>query len=673
MSHSSSTESQSSGLRWVLALLVIATVGFGFWGGWLHEHSTPKELPDAVANGGRLHGHPKPGDPLDAVATVGYHALQLLIGHGHHLHGPLPWQLHLGRWLGVLSLLAVGLIAFTRFFREEMLLLKLRMPWCRKHVVVCGLGDLGMRVALDGRRRRKFVIAIDKNAPAAAVERARRDRVLVLPGDASDPAILRRLRLRSAEFVVAACEHDSTNVAIAAMVRRLLLSARPRRRPLVCRLMVRDPEVRQRLEKDPLFSPDKDYYVNFSDLHLEEVAARQAFRLNPLDIAPIGRNDDTLVHLVVVGFGAMGRSLTLQAARVGHFANNALVKDRRISITVVDERATSAVSMLRQEQKQEPPMIDDVCQLDAMDVELNENAIMEALKKHRQGISAGDLVTYAVCLETMEGGPTPDDRLNFLIGMAISRTLASRPAQTQTLIYQSTRSGFGALFFPGSGDGDDKPRVRAFGMTEDIFTWDTLLRESEDQLARAVHEDYAENRRREGGQEKSWEDLTDTLKNSNRCAADHIPIKLRAIGCYDAPIQPSYKRILACLRLRALQPSEKPVEVFNPEETLLMAQMEHRRWCAERWLDGWKRGPVTDRAKKTNMNLVPWDEIPEKEQNKDPEQIRAIPRVLRLVGRAVYSNPRVAPTQIVPNKPPQQRSVGEVHGPNDSAKANSVE
>lgn len=613
MSHSShgSAETLSSFVRWVLAGLILATIVLGFWGGWLHEKPEPEALPDAAAR-------------------IAYHTLQLLIGHGAHLDGPLPWPLHVARFLGLLCLFSVGLVAFRRFFRDEMLLLKLHTPWRRNHVVVCGLGDLGLRLALDGRRRGRFVIAIEKQGQGAVIERARQSGVVVIEGDASDAAVLRRVRLARAEFVVAACAHDATNVAIAATVRRLLRPPRPRRRPLVCRLLLRDPELRQRLEQDPLFEPDQNFHVNFSDLHLEHVAARQAFRLNPLDILPIRKDDATLVHLVVVGFGAMGRNLALQAARIGHFANNVCVEDRKIRITVVDGHAGAAVAGFKQRHRN----VDRVCQLTAVEADRSEAAILGALETHRRSVSPDDLVTYAVCLETgtPEGVPTPDDGLNFLIGRTISRTLAGHSGQT--LVYQSTRSGFAALLPPDFGDGSR--RLHAFGMPEDIFSWDTLLHESEDRLARALHEDYAENRRREGGSEKPWDDLSDGMKDSNRHAADHIPIKLRAIGCYDAPIQPWYKKLLSLIGRPDVQAGKTPVTTFSREDILLMAQMEHRRWCAERWLDGWEWGEKTDREKKINKNLVPWDAIPEEERRKDPEQITAIPRVLRSIGRAIY-------------------------------------
>jgi hypothetical protein len=150
-----------------------------------------------------------------------------------------------------------------------------------------------------------------------------------------------------------------------------------------------------------------------------------------------------------------------------------------------------------------------------------------------------------------------------------------------------------------------------------------LLHETEDALARALHEAFRRARARDGVPDAAnppWDDLGDGLKDSNRQAADHVAVKLRAIGYHDEPLRAGGPRI----------------EQFSEDETLLMAQMEHLRWCAERRLDGWTHGEVTDQARKVNSNLVPWDRLSPGEQKKDPEQIAAIPAALHRVGRGIY-------------------------------------
>jgi len=603
MMHGSHTpdERRSSWYQWTLVALALGTLLFGAWGQWRYEvEEHPEHAPDAL--------------------SVIYHSFQLFILHGAHLDQPVPWQLQLGRFLGVMLAFTAVWLAFVKFFRHETLLMRLHLPWRRDHVVVCGLGDLGLRLALDARQRGKFVVAIDRQAPAG-IERARSRGILVLEGDACDAALLRRARVAQSAFVVASCNEDHTNVAIAALVGRLLPPSPRRDRPLVCRLMVRDGELRRLLARESLLPVTGDdnasekpgYRVNFQDLHIQDTAARQALRASPLDFQHIGPHDETLVHLIVIGFGQMGQSLALHAARSGHFANS-VTKGRRLRLTVVDRDVERRIGMFRAQY----PKIDEVCDLDFQEVDRSSTTFLDVLDALSQDAAeTRRLITYAVCLEREQAA---DDRDNLRIGVELARRTTSRPVQT--LIYQSTQRGFAALVGRESSL-TNYPRLHAFGMEEDIYNWDILLHETEDQLARALHDDYCQRRRREGqpdAKNPDWEELDEGLKDSNRYAADHIPIKLRALGYHDAPLETDRQRILQ----------------FTDEERLLVAQMEHLRWCAERWLAGWEYGPTTDRSRRISRDLVKWDELPSQEQRKDPEQVDAVIRALLLAGRGIY-------------------------------------
>jgi len=74
-------------------------------------------------------------------------------------------------------------------------------------------------------------------------------------------------------------------------------------------------------------------------------------------------------------------------------------------------------------------------------------------------------------------------------------------------------------------------------------------------------------------------------------------------------------------------------------ELVLLSEMEHSRWCAERWLLGWQFGEPKDREErirlKINRDLVPWANLDPKEREKDWEQIRAIPDALGRVGKMI--------------------------------------
>ena len=594
----------------LLAVLFLLTVIVGTYG---HLQYRPDATGDqgspALKNDASA---PDSRSSLDFWSAV-YYSLQLPIMHGAHLEGTIPPSLTAGRFFGFAFFVTLGLSGILMLVPHRVRHFRLNLPWRRDHVVICGLGDLGLRLALDARRRGKFVVAIENEGVSAAIEQARASGVLVIEGDARDLLTLRRARVDQAEFVIAACQADESNIAIAAYVGQALPPMPLRNEPLVCRLLIKDPELRELLTDESLFPVEggerggdrrSNYHLNFGDLNLYDTAARQCLRKYPLDFQPLRTNDETVVHLVVAGFGAMGESLALHAARIGHFANEIAPQNRRLRITVVHE-AEDVVSRFREHSK-----IDDVCEVHFRKAERGTTDLVKDLDQvGRNAADPKTMVTYAVCLEKERSADDPE---NLRIGIELSRLPQDRPVQI--LIYQSTRRGLAALFPDHTRGAGLSPRLNAFGMVEDVFNWDVLLHESEDRLARALHEDYQEQRRKKGETDSTnsdWARLPEYLKESNRQAADHIDIKLCTLGYHHERIQPGKER-----------------KRFVEEEILLLAQMEHLRWCAEKRLDGWSYGVPRDDAKKVHNCLLPWDQLPPHQQSKDPEQIRAIPRVL---------------------------------------------
>ena len=122
-----------------------------------------------------------------------------------------------------------------------------------------------------------------------------------------------------------------------------------------------------------------------------------------------------------------------------------------------------------------------------------------------------------------------------------------------------------------------------------------------------------------------WEKLREDFKESCRQQADHIPVKLRAIGCY-----------------AATEGNGTPITEFDEHEIERMARMEHARWNAERWLDNWTLGPRNAEAK-TSPYLVDWDQLPDDIKQYDRKFVRSIPELLGKVTAKVYRHSPQSP------------------------------
>jgi hypothetical protein len=118
-----------------------------------------------------------------------------------------------------------------------------------------------------------------------------------------------------------------------------------------------------------------------------------------------------------------------------------------------------------------------------------------------------------------------------------------------------------------------------------------------------------------------WEELSDDLKETNRQLADRIPLLLAEVGYRIAPLSDWDAEKL----------------VFEEDQTNRMARMEHESWCRRKEKDGWRYAQEKNAAKKTNPALLPWEELPEEEREKNRAFIRGLPRLLARAGFQVES------------------------------------
>ena len=91
----------------------------------------------------------------------------------------------------------------------------------RGHVVVCGAGRVGYRVALELRKLGREVVVAEKRADAPCAQVLRDEGVPVLFEDIRNPGALVRLNVAHAESIVCATDDDLANLNAALDARRL--------------------------------------------------------------------------------------------------------------------------------------------------------------------------------------------------------------------------------------------------------------------------------------------------------------------------------------------------------------------------------------------------------------------------------------------------------------------
>jgi Trk K+ transport system NAD-binding subunit len=185
-----------------------------------------------------------------------YEALKLLIFQST---APLPPDLP-GRLIFFLTpLLGLGLLvqSASNFGRRLLSKASRREVWqvalastYRDHVIICGLGRVGLRVATRLIESGYSVVAVERDWNAGMVPRALELNIPVVVGDAREPAILRQAGVTRARAVVAGINGDLLNIEIALAAR----DVRPRL-PVVLRAF--DEELDAGVEK--VFGTDSTF------------------------------------------------------------------------------------------------------------------------------------------------------------------------------------------------------------------------------------------------------------------------------------------------------------------------------------------------------------------------------------------------------------------------------
>lgn len=529
---------------------------------------------------------------------LAYFTLQLFVFEFAFDKGGLPWTLEVARFLAPLVTGYTAAAALMGVFGRQVSRLRLRLR--RRHVVVCGLGRKGHQLAQDFRAARQHIVIIERVDDHVGVRAWRDAGMTVLPGDARDPEVLRLAGVERASVLLAVTGDDGVNVDIALAAHRLLEASR-RRKPVSCHVHIVDPQLCDLFKRHHVFTDRRDrLHVHVYNAY--QNAARLLFREHPLEGENPTATPDAIHHLVLLGFGQMGESVALQAARVGHFTSG-----EKLRMTVIDPH----IALLQRSFLARYPAFTGICDTTLLEGTIDDPDVLEHL-----GALARDgrrNVNVAVCVDD------PSASLSTALEIVERFPAVDWPV----MVRMAHEEGLASLFSSGSSS-DWSRRIGAFGTVARSSARALLLDKLQlDDLAQAVHAHHVERQVASGRSPADdpslapWPELDESFRDSSRQQADHIPVKLRAVGC--EPVAGGGARPFT----------------FTEEEVETLARVEHSRWNAERLLSGWTLGDRADKPLKISPYLVDWDDLADDIREYDREAVREIPRVLERAGWSI--------------------------------------
>lgn len=497
---------------------------------------------------------------------------------------PVPWTLQVARLLGPLVFGYAALQALLTLFRQEARLLGIRL-FARHHVVVAGLGEKGFRIATCLHASGRRVIVIDRDAANPQVPGLRERGITVLTGDATDEEMLRRAQVPRADHLVAVCGHDGTNVDVAAAGERV--AAGRTSGILTVLVHLDDDRLWSMLTSAGVGSERPTFRLEFFNVFA--VAAQAMIAAHP-PFAAQGPHPPGL-HVLVAGLDGPGRHLVLHVARAWREARER--PGQRLLVTVTGPGAREHAEALDEAH----PELAELCFLHAADD-------LDAVPG-RATTSYVSLADEAAALTTA---------LEVRAGPGAGGTVVVAVADEASGVARGLRSEGRAL--------ED---VAPFGVLSRAFTADLLHHGETEILARAKHDEYrrAEARRGITAEQNSslrpWEELPESLRESNRRFADGISRKLTESGCIVVPAP--------------LADPADPGFAWTEDELEALAIAEHDRWAADLVRDGWRpTSGAKDPVAKLHPLLVSWDELSEDDKDRDRDPVREIPAMLAHAG-----------------------------------------
>ena len=506
-----------------------------------------------------------------------YGAIQLLALEYNGPQAP-PWQLELARYLAALTLALALMAILATLARERADRFRVRLT-ARRHHVIVGLGYRGLTVASRLDEEGSPVVAVDADPTGEGTVSARARDLTVIVGDARSPRTYLHAGASRAEHVFISLGDDSTNLrALEACLAEIPDPGPTVHVAIDAQLLWRE------LHRSGLTWGGAGGTIEFISLP-DRVAARLVEEANE-DLS--GRDRKRVLGLplrtdrrriVVWGAGP-------KAARTAvHAIRRILLDGGKPGLVLAGPHARELEAEL---QRTDPWIADGFSvELVAEPADAEPGAAFVVGLPHADALAGAS--TLAKCLDR---------------GAIV--TEVPRAESVKAL----RRSGF------------PTDRVRMVAAESQVLGPALFEGSAQELIAQARHTYYLEQGIERGEtlaknpSLRPWEELPDSLRESNRDFADSVGDRLADLGA----------------ELEPLTGPPRPLKI-SPKLIEDLAKVEKKRWNADLLSKGWRHhNAPKDPERKLHPLLVEWEALPPEEREKDRDSIRALPELLARLG-----------------------------------------
>ena len=499
----------------------------------------------------------------------------------------MPWELIVAKVFTTIILLYGGFKIIQKIFSEQYTLL--RASFRKNHYIVVGVSGKG-RYLLHNLKAEKGQrgIAIERNHDHPNLPSVRKQGHTVIIGNAEEGRTLLEAGIKRASHLMIFLENEQTVIEIIETVQRIYQKSGCQN-PLKCYAHLRNPRLIDLARKSGMQLTNGGIDLHFFNLH--KMVARHFFTRVLQDFSASGTPLQSVKQLVILGFGDFAKALLLQAMRVFHVSTENSVK-----IDVYSEHYKHDRVLFTEHY----PKANHIFPVEFHDFNGTFSPLIE-----QQALSQLETQTLFIIIHD-------DDHTNLNLALE----LLSNTSRLSFPIYTLNVAGKGLRSLIKNTA--ETARINFFGGAEETSTLEIITREKQDALARAIHDDYQRKIGNVSSESErytsDWPYLSEDAKDANRAQADHIPVKLALTH-----------KLVNGVPGQNIQ--------FTASEVEELAIIEHNRWMAHRYLNGWDFGETRDDALRLHPSLVPWEELSEGEKQKDRDTILRIADLIVPINR----------------------------------------
>jgi len=450
----------------------------------------------------------------------------------------------------------------------------------KNHLISIGISKKGRQLFKSLKDDyQKQGIAIEKETEHADINAVKKQGHLVIIGNAEDENTLIEAGIKRASTLIVFLENEQTVIEIIESVQDIYDKSKCQNE-LLCFLHISNPRLIDLVKNTGIHFQNNQIQLRFFNIH--KMLARQFFSQIPLDMQKVGKSIADINKIVFLGYGDFAKAMLVQALRIFHTS-----VENDLQISIYSDHADKDRNYFGEQY----PKADKIFPVSFHKFEGTFNEMIEK----EELMNKGDQTLFITAFD--------QDQANLNAGLE----LLEKTQNANFPIYVLNAEGKGLRKLINYST--DTDRIKFFGQMEDICNLEFITGQKQDKLAQAIHDDY--RKLLSGASSESekytsdWLTLSEDAKDASRAQADHIPYKF--------------------LLTNKAWPVADPKQVlFSTEEIETLAIIEHNRWMAHRYINGWDFGESRNDELKLHPSLIPWEILSESEKQKDRDTILRI-------------------------------------------------